>query len=284
MTGISSRVAAAIAMASSVAAAGCATNFRMSSVGPQEAAIAGRLTIIYNGKIFTDQCGAMFSGRVIRPGADGIVLLPVQIGWNTLEQLECHDGSRQHIQIRGAHFFARGGGTVTEFGDITLTWNTRGGYKATDGLGAIGIIMDGFDDGAVSVSVRPAPAAVREAFQRQTGSEGRWVENLISQPRNRDERPPGSPRDPDQRSRRASGFFCTSSPPDLPDASFCERSQTGCERVRTALARRGLGACAASETAWCLVTGVALHCHATRRACEIARERLDRADACGEQY
>jgi hypothetical protein len=281
----------------------------MSSVGPQEAAIAGRLTIIYNGKLFTDACHAVFSSHVIRLNADGIVLLPVQAGWNTLEQLTCQDGSTQHIQIRGAHFFARGGGAVTEFGDIAITWDTRGGLKMVDAIpqaaiafpqttsagqqtagavllaaSVIGLMIDAGDDGAASVSVGPAPAAVREAFRRQTGSEGRWVENLMSQPRNRDERPPGSPGDPDPRSRRASGFFCTSSPPDLADASFCERSQTGCERVRTALAGRGLGACAASETAWCMVTGAALRCQATRRACEIARERLDRADECGEQY
>jgi len=270
------------------AAGGCATttSFRMSSVGPTEAAIAGHLKLSYNGKIVAENCHVTFSGHVFHLKADGIVLLPIEKGWASLEQVVCLNAgilwretllpgsTMMRLPVPGAHFFARGEGSVTDFGDVTIAWGD-------DSVGA-------------RIDVGAPAAEVRAAFRRQTGVDGRWVVSLVSQPRSRVEQPPrpddgsggdgGAPR-----LARPHGFFCTSSSPEQDATSFCERTQVGCEHVRSVLGARGtgargMGACHAAETAWCFVTDGQLRCSETGAACVTARARTVRADLCGEQY
>jgi hypothetical protein len=166
-----------------MAAAGCATtskDFKLSKVGPGEAAIAGRLTIVYNGQVYTENCSATFGGRRLQMAKDGIVLFVVPAGKVSLERLDCQDVSNQHIGIRGVHFVARGGGVVTDVGDVAVTWEAAGGFKVTALFGAIGALIDEVsDDGAATVVVRPPVAEVREAFKAQTGVDGVWSEPLV---------------------------------------------------------------------------------------------------------
>jgi len=292
--GLCFKLVAALAV---VAAGGCATttSFRMSTVVPTKAAIAGHLKIIYDGKIFTENCHVTFSGHQFNLKADGIVLLSIEKGWASLEEVAClragivmreafqpGSGSGTRLSIRGAHLFARGEGTVTDFGDVTITWGFRS---------------------VARVDVGPPVAEVRAAFRRQTGADGRWVVSLVSQPKFRVEEPslgnvlpcdrqrpaPGAnpPSCDDHGAPRLAGsrgFFCTSSSPTQGAASFCERTQAGCEHVRSVLTTRGMGACHAAETAWCFVTDGLLRCSETAAACFSARERTVRADQCGEQY
>jgi len=166
-----------------MAAAGCVTtskDFKLSKVGPREAAIAGRLTIVYNGQIYTENCSASFGGRKLKMARDGIVLFVVPAGEVSLERLDCQDVSNQHVGIQGVHFVARGGGVVTDVGDVAVTWEAAGGFKATALFGLIGALIDeASDDGAATVVVRPPVAEVREAFKAQTGVDGVWSEPLV---------------------------------------------------------------------------------------------------------
>jgi len=165
---------------------GCATtsaDFRLSKVAHDEAAIAGRLTIIYNGKAFTENCLATFGGSSIKLSEDGIVLFRVKKGWTQLERLDCKDGSNQHVTIRGAGFFAQGDGWVSDFGDVAIMWQTTGGFKVSSIFGLIGAAIDeSSDDGTATVEISSPAAEVREAFRRQTGVDGRWVVQQLTRP------------------------------------------------------------------------------------------------------
>ena len=267
-------------------AAGCATtsaDFKMSRVGPDEAAIAGRITIIYNGNLFTENCSATFGGRKLELSRDGVVLFQVTKGWTSLERIDCKDGLNQHVRIRGAHFFARGDERVSDFGDVVVTWEARGGYKALPMLGAIGAMVDeGFDDGTASIEIRPPAAEVRAAFRRHAGADRSWTVQLLSRPRVPDQS--DAPRAPGAGGMPA-GFFCTSSSEGVDYVSVCERDQATCERVRARLAGHHLPACAPAQTAWCFVLDARLRCFETQMACEVRSRSIPiLSDVCGEQY
>jgi len=171
------------------AGVGCATtsaDFRLSEVTPDEGAIAGRLTIIYKGQAFTENCRAMFGGKALQLAVGGIVLFHVKKGWTELDRLECQDGSNQHVQIKGARFFTQGDGWVSDFGDVVITWETEGGFKVSSMFGLLGAIIDeASDDGRATVEVSSPAPEVREAFRRQTGVEGRWVVSQLTRPGDR---------------------------------------------------------------------------------------------------
>jgi hypothetical protein len=165
------------------AATGCvmtSAEFKLKNVGPGKAAIAGRLTIIYNGKIYTENCRAWFGAGTLQLSSTGIVLFVVPEGEIALERLECKDGSLQHVQIKGVHFVARPG-VITDFGDIAVTWEAEGGFKASLLFGAIGGAIDAMsDDGIATVAVHPPAAEVREAFRVQTGVAGTWSASVAT--------------------------------------------------------------------------------------------------------
>ena len=277
-----SRAARLVAIAA--ACAGCATtsaDFRMSSVGPGDAAIAGRLTIMYNGRIFNENCTATFGDRSIKLSSDGIVLFHVAKGWTALQRIGCRDTSHQHIQIKGARFLARGDGAITDFGDVAITWALAGGFKPSSMFGLIGALVDeASDDGVASVEVQAPVAEVRDAFRRQTGAAGTWAVSQMSQPARGADQPPG-PRDPDAEPSGPHGFFCTGSPGPL----VCERGQASCERDRQILHEPAAAACAPAETAWCYIAGNRLRCFASEPACHEQRAQSQTAtDECAEQY
>lgn len=168
-----------------VAIAGCATtsaDFRLSGIAQHEAAIAGRITIIYNDKVFTENCRVTFSGDTLQLAPGGIVLFKVKRGLAHLEQLNCKDVSDQHVQIKGAQFLAQGDGWVSDFGDVVVTWRAEGGFKVSSMFGLIGAIVDAAsDDGVAILEVNPPVADVREAFRNQTGVDGRWVTHQLTQ-------------------------------------------------------------------------------------------------------
>lgn len=170
-----------------VLATGCATtssDFRMDSLTAKDAAIAGRIKVVYNGKSFTENCSATFHGRAIRLDREGIVLFKVDKGWTGLERIDCVDVSNQHVRFEGARFHADGNGWVSDFGDVLVTWRAPGGFKASAMFGLIGAAIDeASDDGKAQIDVGVPAAEVRAAFRRQTGAEGRWVERPMSKPK-----------------------------------------------------------------------------------------------------
>jgi hypothetical protein len=272
-----------LGLALAVACAGCATtsaDFKMSSLAADDAAIAGRLTVMYNGRIFTDNCRAQFGDSSIKLATGGIVLFKVRKGWTSLKRLDCHDTSNQHIQIKGAHFFARGDGTVSDFGDVAITWAAAGGFKASSLFGMIGAMVDeASDDGVASVEVQPPVAEVRDAFRRQTGVDGSWHVHQMSQPVRGPDAPP-APIDPDAAPSGPRGFFCAGGS----QLQLCERDQATCLRDLQIL-REPPSACTAAETAWCYADGGKLRCFASEKACHgYLQQAAAPTDDCGEQY
>lgn len=177
------RVQTRLLLCSCAVSIGCATtsaDFKLANIGKDEAAIAGRLTIVYNGQTYTENCYATFGGRRLKMTKDGVVLFIVRRGHTALERLDCEDVSNQHIEIDGVHFVARGDGVVTDFGDVAVTWEAAGGFKASALFGMIGAIVDeASDDGVATTVVRPPVAEVREAFKAQTGVDGVWSQTLV---------------------------------------------------------------------------------------------------------
>jgi hypothetical protein len=279
------RGAARLGLALAAACAGCATtsaDFRMSSVSPTDAAIAGRLTVLYNGQIFNENCRVMFGDHSIKLSQDGIVLFRVAKGWTTLQRLDCKDFSNQHIRIRGAHFLARGDGWVTDFGDVAITWVNAGGFKPSMMFGLVGALVDeASDDGVATVVVQAPAAEVRAAFRRQTGSDGKWLVRQMSQPVDGPGPPP--PGEPDAATSTGPHFFCQVPAPGRQGVPVCARDQASCERTRGQDA--GGASCAPARTAWCYAGDRQLHCFATPDTCNAQRKRVAHAlDDCGEQY
>src|SRR6185295_12445159 len=261
-------------LAATAAVAGCLTtrtDFRLSSIGPGDAAIAGRITVIYNGQIYTENCFVTFgNGGKFKLLSDGIVLFRVSQGWIPLQRLACKDVSVQHVRIKGAYFLARGNGLVSDFGDVAITWEAVGGFKATALFGLVGGIVDeAIDDGVASIEVRPPVATVRAAFRTQTGVEGQWAVQQMTQPVDRASRAPTATNAPVTAAPATQhGFFCTSSAMGQTGLNICTREQAGCEQVRATHPSKGLAACAAAETAWCFATKSMLRCFSSPQACD----------------
>jgi hypothetical protein len=223
-----------LVIAAVAAAAGCATttaDFRLADVKQQDAAIAGRITVLYNGKLYTENCEVRFGQARFKLSPGGVVLFRVQKGWNSLERLECDDTSKQHIEIKGAHFLARGDGWITDFGDVAITWQAVGGFKVSSMFGLIGALVDAAsDDGVAVVESQPPVGEVREVFRKQTGTEGRWNVQQLSQPATR---LASEPRRPPASSAAPRGFFCTTIAGSAANASVCEREQAACDTHAT---------------------------------------------------
>jgi len=219
---------------------------------------------------------------------EGIVLLSVPKGWVPLVRLECKDGSIQHIQIRGAHFFAQGDGWVSDFGDVAITWNASGGVKVSSMFGLIGAAIDeSSDDGAMVVEIKGPAEAVRQTFRHQTGVEGRWVVHQLSQPVRHPAGPQGGAINPVATAAAPQtephGFFCASSP-SRDDLNLCLRGRANCEQLRGALGVADVAACTSAETAWCYVSSGKLRCFGAKQACEVHVEKdKETMDVCAEQ-
>ena len=256
----------------------------MSSVGPTDAVIAGRLTILYNGRIFNEKCRVMFGDSSIQLAQDGIVLLRVAKGWTALSGLACQDKGNQHIQVRGAHFLAHGDDQITDFGDVAITWVGAGGMKSSVLFGVIGAVVDAAsDDGAATVVVHEPTTEVRAAFRRQTGIEGKWVVDQLSQPVGGSGPPLAG--EPDAATPAGSHFFCQVPAPNGPGAPACTRDRASCEWKPGLRHDPGTALCAPARTAWCYLDGRRLRCFATPETCKAQAARsADALDECGEQY
>jgi hypothetical protein len=211
-----------------MAAAGCATtskDFKLSNVGPGEAAIAGRLTIVYNGQVYTENCKANFGGNVLTMARDGIVLFVVPAGSSRLQELLCKDVSMQHVAINDVHFVARPG-VVNDLGDIVVTWDAVGGLKISSMFGLIGALIDAAsDDGVATSVVRPPVAEVREAFKLQTGVAGVWSVPLVPVIARPASPPPARAVVPTDRASPAAAAAPTAATDPAPDAATCAGAQ-----------------------------------------------------------
>jgi hypothetical protein len=170
-------------MFAAFAASGCATtaqDFRLDDLQPDEAAIAGQVKVIYNGRPYNDSCEVDIGGTRYKLDQSGMVFLRVKTGPTGLRGVFCHDTSPYHYNFDRAHFLAQGGGTVTYFGTATIVWQTPGGFKPSMMFGAIGAIVDASaNDGHATISVLDDPGPVQAAFTRQARRQLPWSVHLL---------------------------------------------------------------------------------------------------------
>lgn len=163
---------------------GCATtagDFRLESIGPDEAALAGRVNVLYNGKSYTQNCSVELDGTTYKLDESGLVFFKTKRGPVGLGTVVCMDKSAYHYKFEGARLVAEGRGVVTYFGDATVTWQTDGGLKLSSMFGAIGAAIDASsNDGEAVMAVANNPEPVQSAFVRQVGQSPPWVTRLLT--------------------------------------------------------------------------------------------------------
>jgi hypothetical protein len=180
------RVAIA-ALAAALTSAACATtaaDFRLETVRPDEAAVVGKLDVVYNGQRFTQNCSITLGGAVYQLDASGLVFVKVKRGTHDQMRLACLDKSAYHYDFEGLRFDAHGGGLITYFGNATVNWQTDGGLKLASMFGAIGAAIDASsNDGRALMAVVDEPEPVRAAFVKRVGASPRWVTRLLKEER-----------------------------------------------------------------------------------------------------
>jgi hypothetical protein len=148
--------------------------FRLADVEEDEAAIAGRVHVRYNGKMSPAECSLCFNGDdCVEANRQGFVFHHVPRGRNAFSQIRCmRDASPYHHSFNGQGFSARGKGTVTYFGDLYIDWKTDGGYKTSQLYGLAGVLADeASDDGQATLAIVNRPEATLFAFTRHVRQE-----------------------------------------------------------------------------------------------------------------
>jgi hypothetical protein len=173
-------VAACPAALASAACATTAADFRLDAVRPDEAAVVGKLDVLYNGQRYTQNCSIGFGGASYKLDASGLVFFKVKRGTHAPVRVACLDRSLYHYDFDSARLVGEGYGVVTYFGNATVVWQTDGGLKLSSMFGAIGAAIDASsNDGRAVMDVVDAPEPVRQAFVKQVGQSPRWVTRLL---------------------------------------------------------------------------------------------------------
>ena len=138
--------------------AGCATTYkelRPDQIKSGQGVAVGKITVLYNDQPYTGNCAVCLNsvnGPCQKLEDNGIVFIPVQAGEGSVRRVVCKDVSPQHYNIEGATFTVQK--DVTYFGDITLQWHNKGGFKPALIFGLFGALADeSSNDGQLQMSV-----------------------------------------------------------------------------------------------------------------------------------
>ena len=157
---------------------GCATtyqDFRLEKVAPDEGVVLGRVRVLYNGQSKNEDCAVCFNsvnGPCQNLTPEGYVFLALPRGESSLRRVACKDSSPQHYNFSGATFAVAEGANF--FGDVTIEWKNRGGFKVSSLFGAVGAALDeSANDGEARLRASKAGwQEILQAFQRQVGRHG----------------------------------------------------------------------------------------------------------------
>lgn len=162
-----------------LASAGCATtskDFKSDSVQANEGAIYGHVKVIYNGQENTDHCSVCFdsvNGPCLKLDQSGVVVMKVDAGETSLRRIACVDTSTYHYNVEGATFVVAPH-SKTYFGDVTVEWSTKGGFKVASLFGAIGAGIDeASNDGTLVMHVSDQGDGAEKAYRSLAGDETR---------------------------------------------------------------------------------------------------------------
>ncbi|HXH32677.1 MAG TPA: hypothetical protein VNJ01_17900 [Bacteriovoracaceae bacterium] len=153
---------------------GCASkdyrSFSPAKLKSNESVALGRFTIIFKGKADNKNCMVCFKGKTTecqRLTKEGIVIVALTQGENTLQGISCNDSSEHRYEIKGAKFAL--GTTPTYFGDVKIVWTEAGGFKTSQMFGAIGAAFDYGNDGKIVMSVEEtSEEAIQQTYRDVT--------------------------------------------------------------------------------------------------------------------
>jgi len=156
----------------------CATTYkdvRPRDVKDGQGVAVAKIKFLYNGKEFTEKCSVCINsinGPCQKLTPEGIFMLPLPKGANTLRRVACHDVSMQHHNLDDVSFDISS--EVNYIGDIEVAWRNRGGFKTTQMLGVVGALIDeSRNDGEVKLSVATSKKSLKQLsdiYRRQMAS------------------------------------------------------------------------------------------------------------------
>lgn len=147
-------------------------DFKMSEVDKGEGVILAKVNINYNGYNYNENCSICFNsvnGPCQKLTKSGLVFLNLETGTGSVRRLACQDISMQYYNIEGAEFNVKRG--INYVGNIIINWSNDGGFKATQGLGLLGVLLDEMNnDGSIVMNVSDKnKEKVLEQFSKQVG-------------------------------------------------------------------------------------------------------------------
>jgi hypothetical protein len=164
----------------------CATtykDFKMKHVEEGEGVAIGIVKVKYNGQEFTKNCSVCLNsvnGPCQGLTDEGYVFMNLKQGERSVRRIVCKDSSLQHYNIDGATFIQSPG--ITYFGQVDISWNNKGGFKASDMFGLVGAaISESRNDGQIQMSVSTGKLSeVIQVFKDQTKQESVKVSKSIA--------------------------------------------------------------------------------------------------------
>ena len=152
-------------------------DFDPNAVEDNEGIVIGKVNVMYNGKHFNENCIVAFSGGVYKLDKTGLVAIPLEAGEVRMARITCQDVSSYKYDFgEGMTFENFGDGKITYFGDVTLEWETKGGFKSSTCLllfGALGGAILGtvasINDGDMEVKVGNNLSGTLQEYRNATG-------------------------------------------------------------------------------------------------------------------
>ena len=159
---------------------GCASNykdFKVSDVDSDEGIAIGKVKVVYNGVLYTDECRICISSTCHELTSEGFVFMSLDQGTASVEELHCKDGGNQNQSFENTQFKVEQG--VNYFGNLVFNWkNSDPSSGASNALGAFGLIgglvaasIEAPVDGEITITVNDDMPSVLSAYRQQVGNE-----------------------------------------------------------------------------------------------------------------
>jgi hypothetical protein len=168
----------------------CATqkkDFAVKEIQEDERAIFGRIKVKQSNLDITKNCFVVFDGAsTYRLESSGLVYHRINTTSPSIVEFRCHDGSIYHFQLeqKAVIPISQDKNTANYFGDVTVNWDFKGGFKISTLFGALGVLSDLGNDGTLSYQVEDKFKETSPRFHKLHGKKAnmKYVKTLIAAP------------------------------------------------------------------------------------------------------